>query len=135
MSGELILVMLATGGTIVLVSAAFLLGFNKAEAIQDEAAARYFVHGYAPETVPKSIILADDKRSALIVTTQNLVFLLTLMGDGPVVRQLTEGDISQLSDQSALINVRDLGFPKRKFLRDKGALLPVFDAFKQGIVS
>jgi hypothetical protein len=135
MSGDLTLVMLATGGTAALIGAAFLFGFNKAEIIQDEAAARYFVHIHAPDTVPRTIILADDKRSALIITSQNKVLLLTLVGDGPVVRQLNGGDISQVSDTQAIINVRDFGFPKRKFSKDKSALLPIFDALKQGIIA
>jgi hypothetical protein len=132
MSAELTLVALATGGTIALVSAAYLFGFSKKETIGDDQAVTSLVQSYAPGTRLKTIVVADDKHSALVVTQQNKVFLLVLMGDGPIVREILASHLRKTGDSACQIDVGDFGFPKRKFLKDEQALAPIFSALQQG---
>lgn len=134
MSADLILVLLATGGTAALVGAAFLFGFNKSAVIADEAAAKHFLYLYASDIAASFVVLSSDQSSALIASQDNRIFLVTMLGEGAVTRELRAGDISRHSEGDITIDVHDFGFPARHFRADKLALQSILDIHNQGRV-
>jgi hypothetical protein len=132
MNANLILVLLASGGTAALIGAAFLFGFNRSSAIADVAAAKHFLYLYAPEIMPNHVMLSSDQANALITTQDNRVFLIAMLGDGVVTRELKARDMSAFHDGIVMIDVQDFGFPLRPFKTEKSAVQPFLDAFNKG---
>lgn len=132
MNASLVLVMLALGGTAALVAAAFLFGFNRSAVIADVAAAKHFLYLYASDIVPSIVVLSSDQTSALITSQDNRVFLVTMLGDSTVTRELKPDNISEKGEGSLWIDVRDFGFPARHFRAEKQALQSILDVVKQG---
>lgn len=126
------LVLLATAGTAVLVGAAYLMGFNKTGAIDNEAQALKFVSAFAPNETPKQAVKDDTGASALVLCESLHVFLVTLMGTDPSVRHLQAGDITQTKDGQITLAPKDFGFPKRVFYATQSKLSPILEALKQG---
>ena len=133
MNGNIVLVLLAAVGTAGLIGAVFLMGFNTPPLIADEAAARHFAYLYAPEFPSQSAILSADQKSALVSATGNILFLVTMLGDGPVVRKLSPRDVIPLTTGVLAIDVQDVGFPRREFRADPIALDAMIAAFKKSI--
>jgi hypothetical protein len=131
-SADLTLLMLAVGGSLGLCSAAFLFGFNKSLKIPDAQSAKQFVSDYCQEAVPNMCVLSGDHASALVVCENSDTFLITMMGDRPVVRQLTAPDILQLDGGNINIDVKDVRFPARIFSAPATLLKPILHTLNQG---
>jgi hypothetical protein len=127
------LLALAFGGTAAVSGAAFLLGLNKSGPDFDVTTATRYLRDYAPDMQPQHVALGNDGKSALIACSQSCVFLVTTLGDRPVVRQLGPWDIVQIDNQRIRIDVRDIGFPPRDFSAPHATLQPVLDVVKQGL--
>jgi hypothetical protein len=132
MNANLTLVLLAAGGTAALVGAAFLFGFNRSAVIADEAAAKHFLYLYAQDVVADIVVLSTDQANALIVSNNKKVFLVAMVGDSPVTRELHASDVLPYAKGEVSIDVRDFGFPPRSFRIDEQAIQPIFMALNQG---
>jgi hypothetical protein len=133
-NASLTLIMLATGGTAALVGAAFLFGFNRSAGIADEAAAKHFLYLYAQDVVADTVVLSSDQANALIVSDDKRVFLVAMVGDSPVTRELKMSDILPYAKGEVHIDVRDFGFPPRSFRVENHAIQPIFEALNQGAI-
>ena len=134
MNAATTLVILATAGTAALVGAAFALGFNSSALIADEAAAKHFVYTHSPDLIPTDVVLSEDRKSALVGCEGNRVLLVTMLGDGPVVRRLTPSDVVVSGAGKIQIDVKDFGFPKRDFRANNPGFQAILDTLNKAVL-
>jgi hypothetical protein len=135
MSGDLTLVMLATGGTAALVGAAFALGFNKSGRFKDDVAAAHLVSTYVPGAMIKQTLISNDQTSALVRSDQDEIYFATFVGDSPVARRLKSTDLTLKPSGYLFVDVKDFGFPVRKLRFNRDALEPMLQLLREGPVS
>jgi hypothetical protein len=132
MDAGITLLTLAFVGTAAVSGAAFMLGFDKSGPNFDVATATRYLRDYAPDMKPQHVALGHDGKTALIACDQGCIFLVTVLGDRPVVRQLSAQDIGTIENQRIRIDVNDIGFPPRDFSAPQETLQLVLDVLNQG---
>jgi hypothetical protein len=115
LSADLLLVILGLFGSGALAFMAFALGFNKNATFSDEQQIKDLLGAYAPDCQAKAIAIAQDRKSALVRSSDNRLFLLSFLGARPVLRSFSQRDIKTIQSGHVRIDLGDLGFPALDF--------------------
>ncbi|MEN9874159.1 MAG: hypothetical protein RL186_1056 [Pseudomonadota bacterium] len=128
MSADVVLVIVASFGTLALVATAFVLGLAKTETLTSVAQVRAALEGYDPDATATDIAIADDGKAALAVDAAQKLYLLRVMGDSIAIRTLTHTQLRALSPQTVAVRCKDLGFPDFDFHSDYSNLQAIVGA-------
>lgn len=118
MSAGLILVIVGFVGSSALGLLAFLMGFNKNSKIESHAQLEAIVHTFAPHVRVSTGIIATTKAAALAKCADASLYLITMLGDRPVVRTVSKGNIELITKGHIRINLNDFGAPPFDFKAD-----------------
>jgi hypothetical protein len=127
MTGAISLVVTALAGTALLVLAVFAFGFSQSALIATEDDARTIVAAAAMGVTPTRVALSKDKRAALVACLKERLFLVLMMGDGPVVRLVQLRDIVHQASDHVQIDFRDVGFPPFDFQASDTSISALFE--------
>jgi hypothetical protein len=115
MNPDLLLVILGLFGSGTLAMMAFAFGFNKNAVLSDKAQVIDLVKAYAPDAGAMDIVVSENAQSALAFDQSGQRFLVTMLGNKPVVRTVLADQIDFVADDYVRIDFGDLGFPKLDF--------------------
>lgn len=128
--GALGLVMFAFVGTALLAGVAFFFGFSRSATIVSVDSAMSYVAASSSGIAPVGAVIATNRSSALVTCSESDLYLVIMLGDGPVVRFVRPHHVTRQRAGSYRVDFKDLGFPAFDFNgkdEDIGALLRVFE--------
>jgi hypothetical protein len=108
----MLLVGLAIFGSAFLAAMAFLLGFNKTLKLGGFAD----VKAQLGDISIKTWAIADDGSTALVCDDGAALYLIKIMGDRAVTREISPADVTIVSEHHIRIHSADLGFPALDFV-------------------
>jgi hypothetical protein len=118
----MLLVLLGLTGSALLAAIAFWMGFNttgKFNSVDDVRA--HF------GTIPiATIAISQDHRAAIVETREGTLFVVRVLGDKTVKRQIARSDIRQIAPGHARISLQDVGFPPLDFWCPQSTLETMF---------
>jgi hypothetical protein len=114
-SSALTLVQLAFAGTAALIVVAYAMKFDRTRSLTDEADVIAALRQSNPDIDVQTIVIAFDRRAALVRDHGKRLFGLFVMGDDVAVRTLSDSDVEPLGPERVMIVSSDLGLPKREF--------------------
>jgi hypothetical protein len=106
-----LLVLLGLTGSAFLAGFAFLMGFNTTGKFDttDKIKAQF-----KNEPI-LAVAIAQDQRAALVQTSNRTLFVIRILGDKYVKRQIKPSDIADVAPGHVRISTQDLGFPALDF--------------------
>lgn len=107
----MLLVLLGFFGSAFLAAIAFWMGFNTTGKFDNVDEVRAHV-GDVPIS---AIAIAQDHRTAIVETSDGTLFVVKMLGDKPVKRQIARSDLRQIAPGHVHISVQDVGFPALDF--------------------
>jgi hypothetical protein len=124
---DLIIVVLGLFGSAALALMAFAFGFNKNAILGEDAEIAELVRAFAPDVTIEAIVVASTRRSALVKGIDGQLYLVTLLGNKPVVRQLSPAQFKPIGGGHIRIDPQDFGYPALDFHAPQSTLIAILN--------